>query len=239
MYEHKGFCPCCQRSTTFRSAYDWYRDHLFCEHCDSVVRERALALTLAEILPSWRKLIIHESSPMDRGISRKMREEAPGYSASQFYPGSPLGDIVGQFRNEDLERQTFADASFDLVVTLDVMEHVFDPAQVYREIFRTLRPGGYYLHTFPIRKWQVDAIVRRAERLPDGTVKHLVDKPEYHGNPVDASGSLVTYDYGYDFGRQITEWVPFDVRISRFWDQWHGVIGDYTDVVVCQKPSTK
>jgi hypothetical protein len=72
--------------------------------------------------------------------------------------------------------------------------------------------------------------------LPDGSIRHLVEPAEYHGNPVDASGSLVTIDYGYEIGREIAEWAPFDVRISRFWDPTHGIIGDYTEVIVCTKP---
>lgn len=64
---------------------------------------------------------------------------------------------------------------------------------------------------------------------------YLVAEPEYHGNAVDERGSLVTFDYGYDIGQQITEWAPFDVRIQRFVDHTHGILGEYTEVVVCQK----
>ena len=125
--------------------------------------------------------------------------------------------------------------TFDLVLTLDVMEHVFDPAKVYAEIWRTLKPGGCYLHTFPIRKDLVQACAPLAKLTPDGTIKHLTEHPEYHGNPIDSKGSLVTHDYGYDISKAIAQWAPFDVRISRFWDETHGVIGEYTEAVVCRK----
>jgi hypothetical protein len=75
-----------------------------------------------------------------------------------------------------------------------------------------------------------------AEMRPDGGIRHLVEPPQYHGNPIDASGSLVTHDYGYDIHRQVAAWAPFDVRVLRFWDQTHGVIGEFTEVVVCAKP---
>lgn len=142
---------------------------------------------------------------------------------------------IAGFRNENLENQTFKDESFDLVISLDVMEHVFCPDKVYSEIYRTLKKGGYYLHTFPIRKYLVDAVTPLARRSLDGAVHHLSDVPEYHGNPIDAKGSLVTYDYGYDISKQIAQWAPFDVRIVRFWDQAHGIIGEYTEVIVCRK----
>jgi 2-polyprenyl-3-methyl-5-hydroxy-6-metoxy-1,4-benzoquinol methylase len=54
----------------------------------------------------------------------------------------PPGSIVGEYRNEDLERQTYADGSFDVVITQDVMEHIYDPSSAFREIARTLRPVG-------------------------------------------------------------------------------------------------
>lgn len=41
------------------------------------------------------------------------------------------------------EALPFADNRFDLVVSLAVFEHVQDPAQVARETFRVLKPGGY------------------------------------------------------------------------------------------------
>ena len=71
--------------------------------------------------------------------------------------------------------------------------------------------------------------------MPDGTIRHLTGRPEYHGNPIDEKGALVTHEYGYDISKTIAEWAPFDVRISRFWDETHGVIGEYTEVVVCLK----
>jgi SAM-dependent methyltransferase len=234
LYKHAGFCPCCEQDVIFTSSEEWYRDHLLCSNCNSIVRERAVALALNELAPNWRALRIHESSPADRGISKKLRLQAPRYLASYFYPDKPFGEFVGNMRNEDLEKQTYFDETFDIVVTLDVMEHLFNPARAYQEIYRTLCRGGLYIHTFPIRKWLVDGATPRAVRAPSGKLKLLVEPPEYHGSPMGES--LVTYDYGYDIGQQIVEWAPFDVRISRFWDQRHGVIGDYTEVIVCRKP---
>ena len=43
-----------------------------------------------------------------------------------------------------MEKQTFADASFDLVITSDVFEHVLDPSRGFSEIARTLRPSGVH-----------------------------------------------------------------------------------------------
>lgn len=232
----QGHCPICEKDTVFVAQGAWLRDQLICTTCTggSVPRERALALILGELLPDWRTLAIHESSPSERGLSFKMAKEAPGYVASQYFPGKSAGAIVDGFRNEDLESQTFADGSFDLVVTQDVMEHVYNPDRVVAEVFRTLKAGGLYLCTFPVRKEQVPDWERRLIRQDDGSTQHL--KPvEIHGNPVDDTGSIVTVDYGYELHKAFASWAEFDVRVYRFADAWHGILGENTEVVVCRK----
>jgi SAM-dependent methyltransferase len=76
--------------------------------------------------------------------SKKLRSECAGYIETQFDLTVPLGEVhrTRGYRCEDLERQTFADNSFDLVITQDVFEHIVKPDLAIREIARTLRPGG-------------------------------------------------------------------------------------------------
>jgi hypothetical protein len=233
--EWRGLCPICRRETTFRAEHEWFRDSLFCLSCEggSIPRERALMLTIDNLAPDWRTMQIHESSPCHRGLSLMLRRDCATYLATHFFAGVPLGTEHNGFRCEDLERQTFSDETFDLVVTQDVMEHVFEPEAVYREVWRTLRPGGLYLHTTPIYKNRVTS-VRRAARLADGSIRYFA-LPEYHGNPIDTQGSLVTWHYGYDLPDLIARWTPFDVEVRRFNDRRHGIVAEFTEVLACRK----
>jgi SAM-dependent methyltransferase len=115
-----------------------------------------------------------------------------------------LGAIHNKFRCEDIENQTFADGSLDIVIAQDVMEHIFDPERAYREIWRTLRPGGLYIHSTPMNKSMVTS-ERCAERLSNRSIHHLTE-PFYHGNPIDEGGSLVTFLWGYDLPDLIARW---------------------------------
>jgi SAM-dependent methyltransferase len=236
-YTLPGYCPVCEKGTNFVATEPYFRKSLICEKCKSVPRERALALILNEERPDWRDLIIHESSPAKRGISLKFAAEGRHYIASHYFPGQVLGTMINGYRNEDLEAQTFENESIDIVITLDVHEHIFNPDAAYREIYRVLKPGGVYIHTYPIQRSLVPSITRRAILKSDKTVQHLLE-PQYHGNPIDNAGALVTIDYGYDIHKTVADWANFDVRVIRFCDRTHGILGEFTDVVLCRKPNS-
>ncbi len=235
--ECTGICPCCDRETRFRSKYYWLRDHLLCEHCGCIPRERALMLTIDRWYPDWRNLRIHESSPGQRGASIKLRREAQSYTGTHFDPKiTPGRSIPGtRWACENLEQQTFPDASFDLVITQDVLEHVFDPAAAFRDVARTLRPGGAHIFTTPLVNKERPSQVW-ASRGSDGKVIHH-HPPEYHGNPIDAKGSLVTMHWGYDITEYIHAACGLPTTIVQIDDLSHGIRAEFIEVCLTRKPS--
>lgn len=232
----KGYCQICEDKTIFRSKDDWLRDHFVCERCRSIPRERSLLYVLNLLYPEWATLKIHESSPADRGTSLKIRRECPGYVASHFDPTIPFGAIhpSGNYRSEDLEHQTFGDESFDLVITQDVFEHLFNPDLAIREIARTLRPGGAHIGTVPLVRREQPS--RRRARLTEGKIIHEL-APEYHGNPLTPDGSLVTVDWGFDIANYLSQVSGLSTTIL-FIDNLHlGLRAEYLEVLACRKLS--
>jgi SAM-dependent methyltransferase len=132
---------------------------------------------------------------------------------THYYPHVPAGDVYHGIRCENLEHLTFPDASFDLVVTQDVMEHVLDPGRAFAEIARTLVPGGIHVFTVPFYDRQETVI--RASRAAAG-IEYL-EPAQYHGNPIDDRGSLVTAEWGRDI-------VPFIERTSGLRTRIYGVL---------------
>ena len=53
--------------------------------------------------------------------------------------------------SEPTERLPFADVSFDLVSANMVLEHLRDPARVFKEVARALAPGGAFVFVTPNR----------------------------------------------------------------------------------------
>ncbi len=234
-FDHAGYCDICEAAVVFHADFTWFRDHLLCPTCHSVPRERALMRVVDLYVPDYRHKRIHESSPGGRGVSVKLGKLCKGYSYSHYFPDIALGSKhpIRRERCESLEALTFADGSFDLFITQDVMEHVLDPALAFREIARVLKPGGAHIFTVPlVRKCQ--ATERRAERLPDGSVKHIA-APSYHGNPIDASGSLVTMDWGYDIVDFIRKESGLSTHKVAIDEIERGIRAEFIDVLVSMK----
>lgn len=231
----KGFCPICDEKVIFSSKYDWLRDHFTCSNCGSIPRERALMHTIKTYFPNYRDLIIHESSPGNRGVSVKLKSVCRKYSASHLYKNLPIGKYhpAHGYRCEDLEKLSFTDGKFDLFITQDVMEHVFKPTKAFKEIARVLKPGGAHVFTVPMVNKD-----KRSERWASiGEQNKIVfhHEPEYHGNPIDSEGSLVTMHWGYDITEYILAVSDMHSTIVMIDDIELGIRAEYNEVIVSRK----
>ena len=138
--ELSGFCPICKKDVQFVKT-DRSSRSLTCDGCKSLPRNRAVWVALRQAYPEWRSLSIHESSPGWDAVSRRLKAECRNYVASQYDSTKELGSLVTetslpckQYFVQNLERQTFGDEQFDLVITQDVFEHIMDPVAAIREI---------------------------------------------------------------------------------------------------------
>jgi SAM-dependent methyltransferase len=175
-------------------------------------------------------MAIHESSPSGPA-SAKIQRNCPGYVASQFYPDVAYGTIKDGCRCENLEKMTYADETFDLVITQDVLEHVFHPEAAFAEIARTLKPGGAHVFTVPLYVGRA-TLVRAFEE--DGAVRHL-QPPDYHGNPISAEGSLVVREWGDDLPEVIRTACGLETEIFLVRDRRLGIDGKFLEVFVSRK----
>lgn len=232
-FTHKGICPCCEQHVTFRARDSWLRDSFLCTNCKSIPRERALMLTIEKYLPNWKELLIHESSPANKGASAKLKKFSKNYTASQYYTGKEFGLIVEGFRNEDLEHQTFDNESFDLVVTQDVFEHVYDPSKAFKEIARTLKKGGAHIFTVPLVN-KFNPTIRWADKGENGEPIFL-HEPEYHGNPIDSKGSPVTMHWGYDIVDFIKSSSGLETKIIYLDNLDYGIRAEFNEILMSIK----
>lgn len=234
-------CPICLVTRTFASKDDFWscRDGLGAASCElggCNTRERAVAQVLFTLFgrDTVRALAIHEAGPVPRGLSAWLHANAARYTRSGYFPGVRPGALVGGIRSEDLNAQTFADGAFDVVIHLDVLEHLYEPFRALNEIARTLKPGGYCLFTAPTEQARFRS--EQVAFVEEGGIR-IVGEAEYHGNPQrPEEGSLVTWRYGYDLPLLIQRNTPFDVEVRRFQAPGIAVMGYMNEVYVLKKP---
>ena len=234
IFANTGFCYSCNQPSQFTAKNDWWRDHYLCGKCGSIPRERAVMYCIEKFYPDWREKVIHESSPVLRGTSLRLKNEVKDYRPTQYFPGVERGARHRGFRNEDLEQLTFEDQSIDLHVTQDVFEHIFNPAQAFREIARTLRPGGAHIFTTPLVN-KISPTQWCAKIDANGTIKHLIDPPEYHGNPVSSEGSLVTVHWGFDIVKFIFDACGLFTEMIYIDSLDLGIRAEFIEVLITRK----
>jgi len=190
------------------------REHHACRRCQASLRYRLQASaiaatygqpdsTLAQLAsePSFRELAVYE--PGIVGPFRAFLRDLPRYVNSYFWADVSPGQERDGVRCEDLRDMTFADDSFDLVISSDIFEHVRGPSSAFAEIYRVLRPGGHHIFTVPLR-WPLPSTTESRVDY-SGAEDVFLATPVYHGSPVDPKGSLVYTDFGMDLPEQLRE----------------------------------
>jgi SAM-dependent methyltransferase len=204
----RRFCLCCNETTPmlvdYRFSYQQedgsptpnWRETLVCAGCGMNNRQRLVAKLVQQAALQFthpRVYLMEQVTPIFEWVRRLGGIEALGSEYLGYEHKG--GKVIHGVRHEDVMNLSYADASFDLIVSNDVLEHIPDPASALRECRRVLKPGGAVLATFPFHV-RSDTTVARA-RLVGNEVEHLL-APQYHGNPMSSDGSLVFHDFGWD-----------------------------------------
>jgi SAM-dependent methyltransferase len=184
-------CGACGKFTLI-AAFGQDEEFHLCLRCRANLRYELLAGYLRSTFPDIAKLDVLEldfQSPI-RSYLQRARHYRPSFYRADVERGSRRGDGV---ECQDITQLTLPDASLDLIVSSDVLEHVPDFAAAMRESARVLRPNGAHVFTVPPR----GKTLRRAT-IEGGKVTFLVEPPEYHLDPLSAQGVLCFWDFGPD-----------------------------------------
>jgi ubiquinone/menaquinone biosynthesis C-methylase UbiE len=124
---------------TYRNRYLFIKDHLFEFVRAGHIFENALNLGTGEgdydamIAQSCNRLYACDINREDVDFARHLNRHVSNLT----------------YNVEDALKLSFPDNSFDLLTSVDVIEHVGHPERMMQEIGRVLKPGGIALITFP------------------------------------------------------------------------------------------
>ncbi len=256
----RGTCNVCGRRARFY--YDdlrLARESLVCGSCGTTSRYRSMARGVLRAVAELRGVRASSLAQLPRrhGAARLRVYDTqvpfcyPGNAyplpellrqcawidlhCSSFRPDLPRGTALGPgVSNQDLEQLTFADASFDLLLTSDVMEHVRLDQNAHREIARVLAPSGIYLFTVPHSRMLEETLQRVIVRDPaDPSRDEHALEPEYHGNANDPSGGALAYRvYGRDLDQQLRG-CGLDASYEKVDRSEHGIVN--TELFYCRR----
>lgn len=179
-----------------------------CIGCSAGVVQLGIGWALRENFGALGKCDVCELS--SRGaLSAYLRRKARSVATSEYFADVPLGTLHNGVRCEDVQRLTYASASFDLVTHTEVLEHVPDDARAMAELLRVLRPGGSMIFTVPMHDGE--HTVERA-RQHDGVIEYLME-PVYHLDLLRPEGILAFRDYGLDIIERLRAAGFVDARI--------------------------
>ncbi|HEX8422348.1 MAG TPA: methyltransferase domain-containing protein, partial [Pyrinomonadaceae bacterium] len=203
----KGVCNVAGAETEFHLATDNLREDIVAQTSSTINRHRqsicALSLsvfshpyaTLAEIAAHVNrerlKVYLAETySPLFRFLKENLEPEL--FVCSEYFGDAYLsGEVVGGVLHQDLQRTSFPDETFDIVLTFEVFEHIPDAIVAEREVVRILKAGGIYCFTVPlIPEGEHDLVL--AELGADGEHKYFAE-PQYHGDPVRPEEGILVY----------------------------------------------
>lgn len=256
-----GYCNVCGKDSRFSySEPSLWRESLTCIHCGTTSRYRSISRGVLRAIKELTGLEVASLAELPRsGVARKLRvydTQPPFYygpcsyplpvylkaatwievELSQYRPKGKWGErLEAGVTNQNLECLTFADQSFDIVITSDVMEHVRLDGRAHREIHRVLRPGGIYVFTVPHDRSRDETLVRvQVVNADDPSKDVYILEPEYHGdaNAEDACGALAYRTYGRDLEAHLAE-LGFDVEYSREDFPALGILN--TELYYCRK----
>lgn len=119
---------------------------------------------------------------------------------TQYFNHIP-GHILAEYPGVDIQHLPYQDASFDIILHSDTLEHVPDPLQALRECLRVLKPDGYCVFTVPM---VLDRLTRSRNGLP----------PSHHGSEQETGEDyLVHTEFGADTWKYAVEAGFSEVRI--------------------------
>ncbi len=157
-------CPACNKS--FRKFLPYGNKgetNRLCPNCLTLERHRLLWVYLEERTFFFTaKINVLHIAPEQPFLKKFRKLENINYVTADLY--SPLADVKTDIRN-----MIFSDNTFDVILCNHVLEHIDEEQKALKELYRTLKTGGWAIIQVPIdysleKTYEDKTIVTKKER---------------------------------------------------------------------------
>ncbi len=228
-------CPVCGSFTLMYIKGENLRETCVCIKCRSTNRQRQIAWIACHAVGLDRKK--HLSSLKDllkfdnlfiynteaRGAIHNQFSKMRNYVCSEYYGDSyKSGAFVNNIMHQDLMNLSFSNASFDLVISSDVFEHIPDPYEAHREVYRLLKRGGRHIFTVPF--YQTEFLDEDRTIIDNNGNIVFLKEPMYHGDPVRPEGALVYKIFSLEMLVKLRK-IGFRTNLYHLCSPLYGILG--------------
>lgn len=181
------------------------------------------AAVIADLFPSWTPRRTLEVGCGTGAITRTFRHRVTELVVSDIsqrlaQETASANDAVAQAA--DATNLTFNDASFDLVISSECIEHVPSPARAVGELLRVLEPGGHLILTTPNRLWLPLVLVAQRLRIrPFQGNESFLGTRELQSAVTAAGGDILRKTGCHLLPWQVPGIKPVLRRLDRFGDR--------------------
>jgi SAM-dependent methyltransferase len=241
----QGYCRVCNAPTQFLVDYRYchqiqgikvpnWRERLRCPGCRLNNRIRAaIHLFLEECKPTDNSHIY--LTEQVTSLYKYFKNHFSNVIGSEYLGNQiPYGSVLENgIRNESLTELSFEDSKFDFILSFDVLEHIPDYQKAFAECYRVLNSNGKMLFTVPFRKGFEKNLIR-AKLDSQGNLIHL-EKPVYHGDPINNKGVLCFQDFGWQILDELKDTGFDEVKAIIYGSSFYGYLGQGNIIFVAQK----
>ena len=154
-----------------RFASDQWHKKINCPKCSSGIRHRLFIGALQNIEEVSFERIINNQDILhfaaEKIISNLIKDKCKNYKTADFF-GKGFDLRLNMSNMAEVQ-----DASFDIIIAMDVLEHVPDYKKALEEVYRVLKLGGFGIFTFPQKDNLLETYEDSNIVTPEGRKEHF------------------------------------------------------------------
>lgn len=166
-------------------------------------------------------LIVEHGTP----LSKCFKEKIPQLVTSLYFSKDSVSGQLDEegIRHEDLLDLSYSNEEVDIIMVFDVLEHLCEYRDAFREVQRILKKGGLVFWSAPFRRDSQQNVI--LAKYDDGELLHL-KSPEYHFDPTTNQLDCLCFQhFGWEILDQIREVGFSDAYALSYWSDTFGYLG--------------